>query len=251
MILGQYKSVLSRTDKVHQNIKGQLLPPEEIIRNIDTVIKDQKTIVQRQRNDPKASLFTKESDFNECWTRQKENIRKFVKDVVIAGKHYFEAADGHFYVYRGTNRNESLHRKMNQIFPEKCGIEVADAVIDFQVMQFNAQRALYIDKYSNVLQDEVVPIQSDLSRIHEISSSSNTFPTSTSNSALIIQRSDDSLVSQIPVNDIVSSSSSTTSATFQASTESMTAFSFESMESNDSEEDINEIDEENDDMDNR
>lgn len=37
------------------------------------------------------------------------------------GKHYYEAEDGVFHLFRGTNRNESLHKRIRHVWPEKLG----------------------------------------------------------------------------------------------------------------------------------
>lgn len=41
---------------------------------------------------------------------------------------------------RGTNRNESLHAKLNRIWPDKCGPELADSLQRAFVFKWNFQR---------------------------------------------------------------------------------------------------------------
>ena len=59
------------------------------------------------------------------------------------GRYCFEAADGHLYLYRGTNKNESIHRRLNAIHPEKCGQPLSDAVIVAFLVQWNFRRCLH------------------------------------------------------------------------------------------------------------
>ena len=43
-------------------------------------------------------------------------------------KNYLEMTDGKFILLRGTNRDESMHRRMNGIWPDWCGEELADVI---------------------------------------------------------------------------------------------------------------------------
>ena len=47
----------------------------------------------------------------------------------IAGSHVMEGLDGKFFLLRGTNINESLHKRLNHIWPEKVCIIVTVALI--------------------------------------------------------------------------------------------------------------------------
>ena len=97
-------------------------------------------------------LFLRE--FDTVWSNQQDVILNFVKDVEIAGKHYYEAGDGDFHLYRSTCRNESFHRRLNHTQPEKCGVKLADTIIKLYVVQFNAKRALYGDTHNAPLADD-------------------------------------------------------------------------------------------------
>ena len=87
---------------------ARILLSDEIERRIEnlmnTHIRTNSTIF---REDKGVRLFEKQ------WAVNKSKIR-FVMDAVDedSGLHYFEAEDGHFYLYRGTNKNESFHRRL-------------------------------------------------------------------------------------------------------------------------------------------
>ena len=89
--------------------------------------------------------------FDSQWTTCQSKLRFIIeayKDDEM-NDYYFEAEDGHFYLYRGTNKNESIHRRLNAIFPEKCGVDLSNAVIMAFVCNWNFRRALYSGTYIN------------------------------------------------------------------------------------------------------
>ena len=51
--------------------------------------------------------------------------REFKEFLINTGKHYYEAEDGAFILFRGTNRNESLHKRLKHVWPEKLGIIIS------------------------------------------------------------------------------------------------------------------------------
>jgi len=55
----------------------------------------------------------------------KSQIEKYLIDGLQGDKHYVEGKDGEFYLLRGTNRNESLHKRIRHIWPEKLGEKLA------------------------------------------------------------------------------------------------------------------------------
>lgn len=57
-------------------------------------------------------------------------------------------------IYRGTNKNESLHRKLNQMFPEKCGKELSTKVIKSFIFHWNNKRSLHTDELINIHSSE-------------------------------------------------------------------------------------------------
>lgn len=77
-----------------------------------------------------SSLFLK--GFDQAFMGQKHHWFNCVKEVFDKeGKHYYEArADLEFHLYRGTNRNEAWHKKLNSIYPIRCGERLGDACLD-------------------------------------------------------------------------------------------------------------------------
>jgi len=125
--------VRSRTGKVHM-FDGPLDPPEVIIQKAEKVIRQYELVYP--------SLFS--TEFKRSWETQKANILKYVHEVYdvdgtfifkqnvlfpyfvyfiifVPGKHYYESDDGVFHLLRGTNRNESLHKRVKHVWPEKLG----------------------------------------------------------------------------------------------------------------------------------
>ena len=45
-------------------------------------------------------------------------------DPLIDGKHYIETTDGKFPLLRGTGRDESCHRRLNNVWPDRDGEEL-------------------------------------------------------------------------------------------------------------------------------
>jgi hypothetical protein len=65
------------------------------------------------------------------------------------GKHYYESrADMDFHLYRGTNRNEAWHNKLNSIYPIRCGEHLGDACLDVLVVAHNLDRCTTITRSS-------------------------------------------------------------------------------------------------------
>ena len=135
-----------RSGKVYHDIPGKLLPGEQIVAKVDALVTRYRAMTHG------SGLFLK--DFETVWNNQKDVILNFVKDVEIDGKHYYEAGDGDFHLYRSTCRNESFHRRLNHIQPQKCGVQMADTIIELYVVQFNAKRALHVDTYNDPLKDK-------------------------------------------------------------------------------------------------
>ena len=61
--------------------------------------------------------------------KQKFHVENCLKDPIVDGKYYMELEDGHFVLFRGTNRNESFHKRLNHFWPEKCGPELAECLM--------------------------------------------------------------------------------------------------------------------------
>ena len=67
-------------------------------------------------------------------------VQGCVADATINGLHYVETSDGKFTVLRGTNRNESCHRRINAIWPDRCGKELAAAILLVFFFNWSAER---------------------------------------------------------------------------------------------------------------
>lgn len=74
-----------------------------------------------------SALFLK--DFHKEFHNQKYHWLHCVQEIYDEkGRHFYEGrADMDFHFYRGTNRNESWHKMLNSIYPNRCG-ERFDAV---------------------------------------------------------------------------------------------------------------------------
>ena len=73
-------------------------------------------------------LFLK--DFQSTFMAQKFHVLNCVKDPEINGQHCLEMDDEHFVLLRGTNRNESVHKRIKHFHPEKCGQDLHDNLME-------------------------------------------------------------------------------------------------------------------------
>ena len=72
-------------------------------------------------------------------------------------KWYCELEDGHFVLNRGTNRNESIHKRLNSMFPEKCGIELQSAILKAFFFKHNfARQNAMVGRVLNGVQPKLV-----------------------------------------------------------------------------------------------
>jgi hypothetical protein len=79
--------------------------------------------------------------FKRTVNNQKKHILGCVHEVLDdTRKHYFESTDGVFHLYRGTNKNESCHRRLNHLYPDKCGENLFMAFITAFKFTWNIQR---------------------------------------------------------------------------------------------------------------
>jgi hypothetical protein len=69
-------------------------------------------------------------DFDHVLEIQKKHILECIQEFYLTDEttgenfHYYESLeDGDFKVFRGTNRNESLHKRINVILPERSSEE--------------------------------------------------------------------------------------------------------------------------------
>jgi hypothetical protein len=67
-------------------------------------------------------------------------IQGFLVDPKINGLHYAETTDGKFTLMRGTGRNESIHRRLNAMWPDRCGAALAAALLLVFFFNWTAKR---------------------------------------------------------------------------------------------------------------
>lgn len=63
----------------------------------------------RAVDDREHSLFLQ--GFNKALENQEEIVKKSLFDPMVNGRWYEELEDGRFVLYRGSNRNESIHKR--------------------------------------------------------------------------------------------------------------------------------------------
>ena len=118
VICGGTTTVRSRTNELCK-IDAKLLEPDIILRNLNNWVNEYKLVAP--------DLFL--AEFEQELKNQKRHIEiGCVRDPLIDDKHYIETTDGKFILLRGTNRNESLHRRLNNIWPDQCGQDLAAAI---------------------------------------------------------------------------------------------------------------------------
>ena len=101
-------AVTSRTGVQHF-IARPLAAGEDIWTELNRVITNYKQVASEMDNSAGNQLFL--TGFEQALKNQEYHIKHCIKDAFIDGKHYIESYDGQFYLLRGTNRNESCHRR--------------------------------------------------------------------------------------------------------------------------------------------
>ena len=147
--------------KSSYSVPGKLLTHEQIKSNVIDIVKI------HQKSSP--TLFNGKV-FENALKNFFKNL-KFLREAVHGEneQHVYEGEDGHFHLYRGTNINESLHRRLNTIFPEKCGLELSDSVLKAFVFQWNMKRLLYQQSNDNISTSSSLTII-DVKRINKANS---------------------------------------------------------------------------------
>ena len=62
--------------------------------------------------------------------------------ICYAGSHVLEGMDGRFYLLRGTNMNESFHKRLNHIWPEKLAERLASNLLKAFLYNWNGRRLI-------------------------------------------------------------------------------------------------------------
>ena len=144
---GEIHSVFSETIKVFDRLRDltkihdRVLPSKELLIKLEKVVNRYKNLDDECIKAKEQSLFKPE--FDNTYENQKYHILNCVTDFPTNEvaldpfdtsnpefKWYSEMRDGQFILFRGTNKNESLHKRLNSIFPEKCGFELAQCIFE-------------------------------------------------------------------------------------------------------------------------
>ena len=67
--------------------------------------------------------------FYNTLANQKKDIMEYCIDPIVNNLHVLETFDEQFVLLRGTNRNESLHRQINQLAPNHCSKELSEKLL--------------------------------------------------------------------------------------------------------------------------
>ena len=145
--MGDDITVRSSLNNKAYTIKGRLPEGAYIINKISSLYAE---FVKLGPDDNGKSLFsnpnTKRDGFMQTLEANRDIILNYLKDPLIkhptTGEmvHYLETSPGNFVMLRGSTRNESLHSKLNRIWPVKCGEILANCLtIAFQT-KWNFER---------------------------------------------------------------------------------------------------------------
>ena len=101
------------------------------------MVDDYKTALDREGHSHK-DFFLK--DFEATLKNQKYYRLNCVFEIYDENrKSYYEETntDEVFHLYRGTNRNESCHKRLNQIYPDRCSEALGDSFLDAFTLSYN------------------------------------------------------------------------------------------------------------------
>ena len=131
--------MLSRDNVTKKEIPGRLLEGNQIWKNIcDVVARYKQMDKQSGGGTTTNSLFG--SKFDDTMAAQEYHVLNCIGDPLINDKHYLEMEDGNFVLLRGTNRNESYHRRINHLFPDKCAKTLSDSLRIAHTFHWNFNR---------------------------------------------------------------------------------------------------------------
>ena len=132
-------TVLSRDNVTKKEIRERLLEGKQIWKNIcDVVARYKQMDKQSGGGTTTNSLFG--SKFDDTMAAQEYHVLNCIGDPLINDKHYLEMEDGNFVLLRGTNRNESYHRRINHLFPDKCAKTLSDSLRIAHTFHWNFNR---------------------------------------------------------------------------------------------------------------
>ena len=102
---------------------------EEIVKGIEDLYAQYKNYDEDPKQSPKLFLQSKmerfDDEFSHVLDNNRPHILEYLKEPIIQVDDqdvwYHEYTPGKFTLLRGTNRNESVHRRYKDFHPEKCG----------------------------------------------------------------------------------------------------------------------------------
>ena len=101
-----------------EEISSRLLDGMTVWREYGIIYESLREIV-----DVKGNRLFRDGFKENVLDKQKKHFENCWGEPIINGKHYHKRVDGTFTLYRGTNRNESLHRRIRKIWPDSCSEE--------------------------------------------------------------------------------------------------------------------------------
>ena len=144
-IVGTERKVVNIGGKV-KRIKPPLDPGEEIWDRLSEKVEQYRKVNAANitaKIPNYDSLFLKE--FNSTFDEQEYHVLHCLHDYIDDdNKHYFETGrkPGEINYYRGTNKNESMHRSLNSMWPVKCGVNFARRLLLGFIFNYNFKRAI-------------------------------------------------------------------------------------------------------------
>lgn len=122
-------------------VSAPLNDPDHIWANILRQVQVYKNLEAAQST----GLFT--NDFDTTLKNQEKHVKNCMREIFDRnGSHCYEVENGSFKLHRGTNRNESCHRRLNSMWPDKMGEALFEALLVAFVFNWNMKRCNYSDE---------------------------------------------------------------------------------------------------------
>jgi len=149
-LLKTHKEYTSCCSEIHRAIVGSKQPFQSSngksimypskLDNGDVIIRRVNGVIAHFYKEGWGGVF--KTEFSAAWVRQQVHFTKgCCNDIVINNKHYYEAETGIFKLYRGTNRNESCHSKINHAIPKWCSVPLSESVLIAFKFNWNWKRS--------------------------------------------------------------------------------------------------------------
>ena len=124
-------------------------PPEKIVKDLEDLYSRFKRMDSRENQSPKLFMTSKKEgfldEFSHVLDNNRQQILKYLKEAILIDENgdelwYYEHSPGKAWLLRGTNRNESCHRRFRGFHPEKCGIKLHTCMMIAFTFQWNFHR---------------------------------------------------------------------------------------------------------------